>query len=135
LRLALTVWIQQVVLPTLAPGVRFPAVRDLREVKQMLGKDIVPWTERWKQEGIQAGIQLGIEEGFEKGIEKGRLEGIERGMAVQARKQLRRLLTRRFGPLPEWVEERLDAAEIAQLEEWADRILDAETLKGVFEDT
>jgi predicted transposase YdaD len=113
------------------PGVRFPAVRDLREVKLMLGKDIVPWTERWKQEGIQAGIQLGIQ----KGIQEGRMEGRMEGMAVQARKQLRRQLTRRFGPLPEWVEERLDAAAVEQLEDWADRILDAQTLQGVFAET
>jgi hypothetical protein len=129
LRLALTVWIQRVVLPSLAPGVRFPAVRDFKEVKPMLGKDIIPWTERWKQEGIQAGIQLGMQEGFEKGIEK----GIEKGMAAHARSQLRRLLSRRFGPLPGWTEDRLDAANIEQLEEWADRILDAQTMDDVFQ--
>jgi hypothetical protein len=46
---------------------------------------------------------------------------------------LRRLLTRRFGPLPEWAEERLTHAELPQLETWADRVLDAKTLEEVFE--
>jgi predicted transposase/invertase (TIGR01784 family) len=45
---------------------------------------------------------------------------------------LRRLLIRRFGPLPDWTEERLAHADITQLEAWADRMLDADTLEAVF---
>lgn len=47
---------------------------------------------------------------------------------------LRRLLTRRFGALPEWVETKLTQASTDQLEQWADRILDAEALEAVFQD-
>jgi hypothetical protein len=35
------------------------------------------------------------------------------------------LLIHRFGPLPEWAAARLDAAHADQLEQWADRVLDA----------
>ena len=47
---------------------------------------------------------------------------------------LRRQLTRRFGPLPEWAERRLMDAEPAQLERWGERVLEAATLEAVLAD-
>jgi len=44
---------------------------------------------------------------------------------------LRRQLTRRFGSLPAWAEERLSQGSEAELELWTDRILDEETLEAV----
>jgi hypothetical protein len=41
-------------------------------------------------------------------------------------------LTRRFGPVPGWVEAKLAGAEPAQLEVWGERVLDAPSLEGVF---
>jgi hypothetical protein len=38
----------------------------------------------------------------------------------------------RFGALPIWVVERLEKAEVAQLDVWADRALKADTLEQVF---
>lgn len=43
-----------------------------------------------------------------------------------------RLLIRRFGPLPAWVEAKLVGAEPAQLEAWGERVLEAATLEAVF---
>jgi predicted transposase YdaD len=63
-------------------------------------------------------------------IEKGRQEGRQEGEMVM----LRRLLTRRFGLLPEGVEQRLHAATVQDLERWADRVLDAQRLDEVFRD-
>src|SRR5262245_42090831 len=63
-------------------------------------------------------------------IEKGRQEGRQEGEMVM----LRRLLTQRFGPLPEEVEQRLHAATVQDLERWADRVLDAQRLDEVFRD-
>ena len=45
---------------------------------------------------------------------------------------LRCQLTRRFGPLPEWAETKLNDAGQPQLEAWALRVLDAPTLEEVF---
>jgi hypothetical protein len=47
---------------------------------------------------------------------------------------LTRQLTRRFGPLPEWVAPLLQDAPAKQLDTWLDRILDAPTLEAVFAD-
>ena len=59
-------------------------------------------------------------------IEEGRQEG---EMVL-----LRRLLTRRFGPLPDGEEQRLHAATVQDLERLADRVLDAQNLDEVFRD-
>ncbi len=48
---------------------------------------------------------------------------------------LRRLIERKFGPLPHWVEDRLSGATAEQLDECALRILDASALEQIFEYT
>ncbi|MDR2032274.1 MAG: DUF4351 domain-containing protein [Azoarcus sp.] len=65
--------------------------------------------------------------GWEKGHVEGRVEGRMEGEATV----LARLLTRRFGPLPEWARERLWRADAAQLETWADAVLEAASLAEV----
>jgi len=44
---------------------------------------------------------------------------------------LKRLLTRRFGPLPAWAEQRIGAAPVAQLDAWLDGVLDATSLEDL----
>ncbi|SER58279.1 DUF4351 domain-containing protein [Halopseudomonas bauzanensis] len=68
--------------------------------------------ERWLSEGKEQGIAQGIEQG-------------ERSL-------LYRQLTRRFGPLDAPTEARLQRATAAELERWADNILEAHTLEEVF---
>jgi Domain of unknown function (DUF4351) len=66
---------------------------------------------------------------FERiGIEKGLQQGIQQGEVIV----LRRQLTRRFGPLPEWAEQRLEQASPQDLEGWADRVLEAQRLEDIF---
>ena len=44
---------------------------------------------------------------------------------------LRGQLTTKFGRLPKWVDDRLDAASSVQVERWSKKILTADTLEGV----
>lgn len=81
---------------------------------------MMTWSERMRSEGREQGILQGIEKGMEKGVQQGEL-------AV-----LTRLLIRRFGPLDAATSERLQKATSAELERWADNILDARALKEVF---
>ncbi|NYT61925.1 DUF4351 domain-containing protein [Alcaligenaceae bacterium] len=46
---------------------------------------------------------------------------------------LHRQLIRKFGPLPPAIQQRLQTASQTQLETWSLSILDATTLKDVFE--
>lgn len=61
--------------------------------------------------------------------QRARDEGRQEGVRVVLERQLRR----RFGTLPPAVGVRLGAASEADLEAWADNVLDAATLDDVFE--
>ena len=67
-------------------------------------------------------------EGMEQGMATGMATGELQGRAAT----LQRQLARRFGPLPASIEARLRSASIAELELWADRVLDAGSLDSVF---
>ena len=70
-------------------------------------------------EGEAEGVAKGIEKGIEKGIAKGRAD------------DLKRLLKRRFGALPPWAEQRIEAAPVTQLDAWLDGIFDAQSLEAL----
>jgi len=63
---------------------------------------------------------------------KAERRGMQQGMQQGEVAVLRRQLQRKFGPLPQWAEERLELAPSEHLERWADLVLDAKTLEGVF---
>jgi len=68
--------------------------------------------------------------GLEKGLQQGRQEGRQEGEA----RTLLRLLERRFGPVSELMRARVSAADLASLDQWLDRVLDAPTLDAVFDE-
>jgi hypothetical protein len=122
LRRAFVVWLKRVLLPARVPGAELPNVNNLQEMRAMLAERVKTWTEEWKQQGLEQGIQQGIQQGIK--------EGLSRGEA----RLLRRLLIRRFGALPTWAEARLEQAGEAELEVWADRVLECGTLEDVLKD-
>jgi hypothetical protein len=67
-------------------------------------------------------------EGHQEGWEEGREEGREE----EAARVLRRQLSRRFGGVPQWAEEKLSSADAEQLEEWAEELVIANSLEDVF---
>ena len=73
---------------------------------------------------VQRARDEGLEQGLERGMEQGRVEG--------ERTVLERLLRRRFGPLSPAVAEKLREAPAADLEAWAENLLDARTPDDVF---
>ena len=110
LRRAFTVWVKRILIPGRLPGVNLPEVADLLEIKTMLAETVIEWTEDWKQQGLQQGL----------------LEG--ECLILQ------RQLTKRFGPLTEETQARLQSATREQLEAWGERILDARNLHELFDD-
>ncbi|MBU0499070.1 MAG: Rpn family recombination-promoting nuclease/putative transposase [Gammaproteobacteria bacterium] len=110
LRRAFTVWIKRLILRRFAPTDELPELQDLSEVNSMIAERVESWTQQWLRQGRQ----------------EGRQEGESR--------VLQRQLARRFGLLPPWCRERLEKASEAELEHWADNILDAKTLEEVFKD-
>ena len=63
---------------------------------------------------------LGIKEGEARGLHEGKSN------------LLIALITRRFGPLPDWASVRIAKADEASLDTWAMQILDAERIEDVF---
>ena len=80
--------------------------------------------------GVELGVQQGMQQGMQQGIQKGMQQG-ERNKAIAI---LTRHLTKRFGPLSDATRQRLDTATLDQLDTWADRILDADSLDAVFDE-
>lgn len=117
LRRAFTVWIHRVALGRMIPGQEVPRTETLEETETMLAERVTEWTREWKREGLA--------QGRKEGRLEGRLEG--------ERATVQRLLTRRFGPLPEAALARLAAADAGTLGLWAERLLDAPSLDKVFQ--
>ena len=91
-------------------------MHDLQEVHDMTQNMTEIWKEQYRQQALQECLQEGRQEGRQEG---------EFNL-------LSRLLTRRFGELPEAVVARLKSADSTLLELWGDRVLDASSLDEVF---
>lgn len=76
--------------------------------------------EEWKERQRLAGV----EQGMEQGMAQGRLEG-ERRLVL-------RVIQHRFGELPAAYRLRLQSASQDELEDLADRVLDASSLDELF---
>ncbi|MEO5350357.1 MAG: DUF4351 domain-containing protein [Magnetococcus sp. YQC-3] len=85
-----------------------------RKLEEQLMAEIVEFEEKHKMPYISSIERIGEKKGEAK--------------------MLTRLLQRRFGDLPAWVDEKLAKADPPSLEEWGLRIFDAQTLDGVFAD-
>ena len=100
-----------------APGVQVS--ENLLEVRTMLATRVAEWKQHWRQEGEQKGRQ--------EGEQKGRQEGRQEGEA----QVLLRLLERRFGSVPDTVRDRIASADVADLDQWIMRVLDAGSIEDV----
>jgi len=85
-----------------------PETADLLEIRSMLEERRLDWWEQWKLEGML----------------EGKREGKREGILVGEARLLHRLLERRFGSLPTWVEARLAKAVEEDLVQWGERVLD-----------
>ena len=69
-----------------------------------------------------------------KARREGKAEGKVEGKVEGRVEILERQLARRFGaPLPAWVRPRLETADIAQLDAWAEGIFDAPSLQALLD--
>jgi hypothetical protein len=78
--------------------------------------------------------RLAIQRGMQEGEAIGEARGEARGEVKCRVERLARLLTKRFGPRSADIHARLMQATTDQLERWGERLLDAESLEGVFDD-
>ncbi len=79
-------------------------------------------------------MSIAAEQWKAEGMTLGKAEGLREGLREGQAKTLLRLLGRRFGSVPEAIQQRVSAASIEALDQWLDRVLDAPTLDAVFDD-
>ncbi|MGI0491506.1 Rpn family recombination-promoting nuclease/putative transposase [Alkalinema pantanalense CENA528] len=97
-----------------------------REVEAMLG--ITLQETRFYQEAKEEGREEGREEGIQTGLQTGRQEGLQTGRQEECRSLVLRLLTRRFGTLPEGISATLETRSLSNLEALAEALLDFTTI-------
>jgi predicted transposase YdaD len=97
----------------------------LRKIVARLGPEV--------EEDFMTTADMLRAEGEAKGRAEGRAEGRTEGRTEGAATLLVRQLTRRFGPIPDTVRERIGTATLEQLAAWSDRVLDAPNLDDVFD--
>ncbi len=121
LRHSLATWILDVLLPCRFPGVAFPMIGDLTEVKCMLYENIREWKRNLEDAARMSGLEAGIEKGIEQGIMQGEAQ------------LLASMLAQKFGALPARHREEIEAADSATLLRWAGRALNAGSIDQVFD--
>ncbi len=84
------------------------------------------------KEWMAEGAKKGHDEGRKKGHDEGRKKGLDEGLKKGRGEMLLRQLRRKFGEVSANAAERVSAAGIDQLDEWGERVLDAESLDEVF---
>jgi len=70
---------------------------------------------------------------IKQGLQQGRQEGLQQGMQQEGISILRRLIEKRFGPLPASAEDHLTRLSVAELEDLSLRVLDANGMDELFD--
>ncbi|MDO8938601.1 MAG: Rpn family recombination-promoting nuclease/putative transposase [Methylicorpusculum sp.] len=96
-----------------------PEYQELNEVNAMLAERLTDWTLQWKKEGEEIGEKRGEKRGEKIGQKK------------EALRLLIRLSQLKYGELPDWAVQNMEQADLQQLENWAERILTAESLEAL----
>ncbi len=73
---------------------------------------------------IGPAIRQGLQQGLQQGMQQGKQQ---EGIFI-----LRRLIEKRFGPLPPAIDERLAGLSIAELEDLSLQVLDAQSVNDLF---
>jgi predicted transposase YdaD len=80
---------------------------------------------------VEEGREKGRQEGLQKGLQEGRTEGRQEGRQEGEIGLLRRLIERKFGPLPSWAEQKLAKYPAGDLEQLGIRLLEAATIEDL----
>ena len=97
---------------------------DIRQIEEEYQMPYVTSIER-------IALKKGMQEGIEKGMQQGRQEGRQEGEA----QLFSRLLALKFGPIPEDKQRLIESADSQKLRQWSERILTAQSMDEVLNDS
>jgi flagellar biosynthesis/type III secretory pathway protein FliH len=96
----------------------------LQQVDPERKEEIMGWiTQPYVEKAMAQGIAQGMAQGLAEGKAQGRAEG--------EANSLLRLLEKRFGAIPIHTKQRIFAADLASIQEWSDRAIDAPDVDSV----
>jgi predicted transposase/invertase (TIGR01784 family) len=120
LRRSFSVWINRVLQEPGDSGQSMTNINDLVEIKTMLAQRIPTWIQEGELRGEARGKAIGEAQGEIKGEIKGEA------------KTLLKLLNLKFGAVPDWAEQKINAAGKDQLDLWVERVLAVDSLDNLF---
>ena len=130
LRRTITIWLR-LLLRRKAPRANMAEIDDINDLLE--GDTMLEQTiERWFDEATLKGEQKGRQKGLQEGRQEGRQEGLQKGLHQGFSKAVALQLQLRFGPVPDWAQQRLANASEEQLVSWTGAILAAKSLQDVF---
>jgi flagellar biosynthesis/type III secretory pathway protein FliH len=94
-------------------------------MKTMLATQAAAWKEEWRAQGVAEGRAAGWTEGKAAGKAVGKIEARAEALTD--------LLLKRFGSRQSALHTRIRTADLATLERWFDRAIDASNLSSVFD--
>ena len=106
----------------------------MKKLSVLLGLRPLTLSRLFKQEVKEMRIKIDFEKNpfFQEAFKKAEKRAEKRAEQRTITKMLSRLLEQRFGQLPTWALERINQANVHQLEEWSLKIFDVKQLKDVF---
>lgn len=102
-----------------------------KELESQLNRELILIEEEQKMRYVTSIERFAEERGIELGEAKGIQLGEARGEVKGEAKTLLKLLKLKFGNTPEWVEEKVISADKAQLDQWVEGILMANSIEGL----
>ncbi len=115
LRRSFAVWIRRVLTQSL-PETEMPETNDLTEVNNMLSHNLSNWAREQRQQALQQGLQQGMQQGMQQG---------KTTLLLQQ-------MASKFGTISETDRQRVRTASDAEIAEWSERILTADSLQEMF---
>jgi hypothetical protein len=95
-----------------------------RELQTVEHSYTMPYITSWERAGIEQGKVIGMQQGIQQGKKEGCLEGKVGTLLT--------LLHHKFGSVPQVFVEKVNEAELAQINRWTKLVLDAEKIEDVF---
>jgi len=99
-------------------------------LSEKAGGTVMTIAEQFIERGKKYGIEQGMQQGMKQGIQQGVQKGLRQGESIV----LMRLLKHKFSAIPEKYALQIEQASEETLLEWSERVIDAETLKDIFDE-
>ena len=105
------------------------------DLESKIFSDIRQIEEEYQMPYVTSIERIALKKGMQEGIEKGMQQGLQQGMQKGEAQLLLRQLTLKFGPVPEDKQRLIESADSQQLRQWSERILTAQSMDEVLNDS